>query len=236
MERITMGLKILSLDEGSTGLGLEKEDSFNNFVNSKTLFGRFKWRAIKFLVERIGFMPYMYFEREDINEAVVKKLLKHPEHLTAVLKWVEEIDHSVLPLLQEAKVLFEKIQKPKKRDSKLYRAFKIVGDQHTLGLDKKALAELHPGDTIEYTVNKPLSFSSYKEVTKAYGNVAVSVDYAKEDKRMFHITNEILIAAFMVADEATEIDQSFISERIFSYFESVFLPDGEPMTFTLLHK
>lgn len=229
-----MGLKVLSL-ENDLVAALEKEDTFDNMVKSKGIMGKIFWRSVKFLVGRIGFMPTMYFEREDLDDKVVYALLKHPKLLASVVKWIEEVDYSVVPDLREAKKVFERIQKPKKRDSKLYRAFNIKGDQQSLGLGNEN-KDVKPGEKFTWLVDKPLSFSSYDHVTQVYGKVRVTVDYAKEDKRMFHITNEILMAAIMSEEGATDIDASFQSERMFCYFESIFLPDGKSLEFTLQNK
>jgi hypothetical protein len=223
-------------DEQSFGLGLEREDTFNNFLKEKSLYRRFLWRGLEFLVNRIGYMPYAYFEREDVDEEIVQKLLKHERHLNAICKWIEDIDQEQLPMLREAKKLFEAIQKPKKRDNRLYRGLNLSFYEKLQGAEK-SLYSMRIGETFAATPDKAMSFSSFSDVSKAYGNVIVTVNYDRESKRMLHITNEVMVAMNMSDPEAPQtIDEVFAPGRRFSYFESVFLPDGKPLEFTLLKK
>lgn len=231
-----MPLKIIDLNSPHFGLGLEREDTFDNFVKEKPLLRRFLWRSLEVLVNRIGYMPYVYFEREDVDEEVIQKLLKYPKHLNAVLIWISEIDQEQLPMLREAKKIFDSIHKAKRRDSKLYRGLNLAFYEKLHGVDKR-LFSMRVGETFRVIPDRLISFSSYNEVTKAYGSIVVTVDYAREEKRMLHITNEVLVAALMCdPDFPTTIDEVFKSGRMFSYFESVFLPDGKPLEFTLLRK
>lgn len=220
-----MGLKVLQL-------GLEREGTWDDHKKSKGLFGRFLLKIAEVLISKLAYIPHHYFEKEDVDEDVVREMMKHPELLDAVMKWIEEIDYSQLPKLREAKKVFEAIQKPRTREL-LYRGFKMANGQQQLGLSKEGLATLSPGDEFKFVPTNLMSFTFQKAVTTPYGNVVVSVNYAKEKNRMFHITNEIMMACFMHVDKLTEFEDSY---RVFSYAESVFLPDSKPLTFTLLQK
>lgn len=232
-----MSLKVLSLDADPAWIAaLEKEDTFENDIKTKSFKERLIQKALRFLVKKLGAAPpAAFFEYSDIDPKVVQQLLDHPKHLDAVLRWIESIDYSVLPQLRDAKKVFERVQKPKQRDSKLYRAFDIHSGQQNLGLDRDN-KNVKPGEKFTYLVDKPMSFSSYHEVSKVYGKVMVTVDYSREDKRMFHITNEIFIACIMHAEKLDEVEDAFINGRMYSYFESVFLPDGKSLEFTLVAK
>lgn len=230
-----MGLKVLSL-ENDLVAALEKETTFNEHIKTESFVTRVVHKSLRFLIKKIGFMPpAVFFEKEDIDYKVVHKLLEHPELLDAILTWIEDIDYSVLPQLKEAKQVFEKIQKPRQRDAKLYRAFNINSGQQALGLEKNNKG-VKPGEKFTFLVDKPMSFSSYHDVSKVYGDVVVTVNYSKEDKRMLHITNEIFAATIMHSAKMREVDDVFIDGKMYSYFESVFLPDGKSLEFTLMNK
>lgn len=235
-----MGLKILKIDgynpTNSLRVALEKEDSFSNDIKSKSFVERFTQKALRYLIKKLGAaVPVMYFEYEDIDPKVVQQLLAHPELLEAVIKWIEEIDYSVLPKLVEAKKVFERIQRPKRRDSKLYRSFDLNSGQQTLGLDKEN-KNVKVGERFNFLPDRPLSFSAHHATTSTYGKNIVSIDYSKEDKRIFHITNEIFVAAIMHAEKFDKVEDAFVNGKMYSYFESVFLPDGKSLEFTLMSK
>lgn len=229
---------MINLDDpsGQFGLGLEKEATFKEMVKNASFFGKIGWGAVRFLVKRIGYMPEVYFEKEDVDEDVVKKLLKHPELLRAVQKWIEDTDYKLVPELKKAKKVFEAIHRPKKRGNILYRGFRMDIGQQTHGLGEK-LKEMKEGDKFTDTPEKLTSFSSYKETTHTFGNVIVSIDYGKEDHRLFHITNEIMVAYMMLDEAGDDIDAVFPKTgKVFGYFESVLIPDGKPLEMTLVAK
>lgn len=232
-------MKVLDLYDplGQSGLslGLEKEGTFEDLLKQKTFFGRIGLRFVKHLVGRVGYAPEVYFEKEDVDRDAVHALLAYPDLLEAVAKWIENNDYSQLPKLREAKKTFDRIHHPKKRGNQLFRGFDLDTGQQHHGLKDK-INDLKPGQKFQDVPQKLTSFSSYSETTKTYGKIMVSIDYAKEDKRLFHITNEVMVAYFMNEDGAKNFNEWFTGERIFSYFESVFLPDGKPLEFTLVHK
>lgn len=226
-------MKLINLDDPTFGLGLEKEAVLEELLDSQGVFGRFAWKMMGCMIKRVGFMPTMYFEREDVDEDVVRELMKYPDYLHAVMHWVENGDYKQVEQIRQAKKVFDRIYHPKKRDSLLYRGFSLGGGQQNLGLTDEALSTMNPGEEFTFLPDKLLSFSQYREITKSYGNVIVTIDCEREDNRVFHISNEVLVAAFM--EQST--DKVFRNEyRYFSYFESVFLPDGQPLKFKLLHK
>ena len=232
-------MKFLNLNNPhSFGLGLEEvtEPAFAEFTQTKTVLTRHMWRAAKFLMKKLGYMPYVFFKQGELDVAVVEEMLKHPELLVVVHDWVENNNKSQLPSLIEAKKVFEKIQKPPQHSDVLYRGFQTSSGQQTHGLDRAAIFDMSVGEKFEDTPGRAVSFSSNKEVARAYGNIIVTVNYAEEQKRMFHITNEVLVAAFMNADGNTEVEDTLKNEKLFSYFESIFLPDGKPLEFALLEK
>lgn len=249
-------MKILDLENPQNfGLGLERETKFEEFIKTKTFIARWLWRSAEFLVNKIGYMPYVFFEKEDLDQKAIEKLQQHPELLDVIYQWIENNDKSLLDDLKKAKKVFEHIQQPKRRDKFLYRGFGISSGQIVHGLDRPTLFDMDIGDKFEDTPNKPVSFSAYEEVAKAYGNIIVTVDYASVNKRMLHITNEVLIATAMMVDRRNGLDEKAINQayginghyfsaiglsasqgRYFSYFESVFLPDDKPLEFTLFKK
>lgn len=234
------------------GLGLEKETKFEEFVKTKTFIARWLWRSAEFLVNKLGYMPYVFFEKENLDRKVIDQLLQHPDLLDVIYQWVENNDKSLIDDLKKAKKVFERIQQPKRRSKVLYRGFGISSGQMVHGLDRPTLFDMKVGEKFEDTPSKPVSFSAFEEVAKAYGNIIVTVDYAREDKRMLHITNEILIATAMMVDRRNGLPENLIEQaygingnyfaasgltgRFFSYFESIFLPDGKPLEFTVFEK
>ena len=232
-------MKFLNLNNPiGFGLGLEEvtEPAFAEFAQTQTVLTRHMWRAAKFLMEKLGYMPYVFFKQGELDIAAVEGMLEHPELLSVVHDWIENNNKGHLDKLIEAKKVFEKIQQPPKHSDVLYRGFQTSSGQQTHGLDRQALYDMSVGDSFTDTPGRAVSFSSNKEVARAYGNIVVTVDYAKEQQRMFHITNEVLVATFMNADGHDQVEDTLKNEKLFSYFESIFLPDENPLEFTLLEK
>ncbi len=232
-------MKLLNLNSlNGFGLGLEEltEPTFAEFTQTKTVLSRHMWRSAKFLMEKLGYVPYVFFKQCELDIPAIEEMLKHPELLKVIHDWIENNNKGQLPSLIEAKKVFEKIQKPPKHSDVLYRGFQTSSGQQTHGLDRAALFDMSVGEKFTDTPGRAVSFSSNKEVARAYGNIIVTVNYAEEQKRMFHITNEVLVAAFMNADGDTEVVDTLKDEKLFSYFESIFLPDEKPLEFTLLEK
>jgi hypothetical protein len=232
-------MKLLDLDNRTGfGLGLEEltEPAFAEFAQADTVLTRHMWRAAKFLSDKLGYMPYVFFQQGSLNTDVVEGLLEHPKLLNTIHDWIENNNKGLLPELIEAKKVFEGIQKPPKCSNVLYRGFQTSSGQQTHGLDRMAIFDMLVGEKFSDTPARAVSFSSDKEVAHAYGNIIVTTSYAKEQSRMLHITNEVLLATFMNADGLTEMDDKLRNVRMFSYFESIFLPDGNPLEFTLLEK
>ena len=232
-------MKVLDLNNPKGfGLGLEEltEPAFAEFAQTQTVLTRHMWRAAKFLMEKLGYMPYVFFQHGELDVPAVEEMLKHPELLKVVHDWIENNNKGQLDSLIEAKKVFEKIQQPPKHSDVLYRGFQTSSGQQTHGLDRQTLHDMSSGDSFTDTPARAVSFSSNKEVARAYGNIIVTVDYAKERERMFHITNEVLVATFMNADGHDQVEDTLKNEKLFSYFESIFLPDEKPLEFTLLEK
>lgn len=232
-------MKLLNLNHpNGFGLGLEEvtEPAFAEFAQTQTVLSRHMWRSAKFLMEKLGYVPYVFFKQDELDIPAIEKMLKHPELLKVVHDWIENNNKNQLPSLIEAKKVFEKIQQPPKHSDVLYRGFQTSSGQQTHGLDRQALHDMNVGDTFTDTPGRAVSFSSNKEVARSYGNIIVTVNYAEEQKRMFHITNEVLVAAFMNADGDTEVKDTLKDEKLFSYFESIFLPDEKPLEFMLHEK
>ncbi|BAW19101.1 hypothetical protein [Ralstonia phage RP31] len=210
-----MGLKVLSLD-GQPGLGLEQEEVYDW---TKQLWDK--------LEDRVWSHPQVTFQKEDVDERIVRELIQHKELLEAVERWITVTDYSLLPKLREAKRVFEAIQPPPVRET-LYRGFSPKDRNHD-----EAIKALEVGETYSYTPNSMMSFSFHKGTVKDFGDTIVSVPYADVRDRMFHITNEIVMA-YMVRDIK---DFNLNSETKFPTFgESVFLPDGRAITLTMVSK
>ena len=219
-----MGLKVINLDYLPTfGLGMEKEEAYDEIYKSKGFFGRLLMK----LVGRVRYFPQVTFQKEDIDEEVVRELVKHKDLLDAVERWITYTDLSLLPKLKEAKKVFEAIQTPKRREL-LYRGF----PSSNKGPEEK-FKDIGVGDTYSYTPNKLMSFTFNRGTSEDFGDVVVSVEFDKEKDRMFHITNEIVLA-YLVRDVKS---YELVAEaKIPTFGESVFLPDGKPLRFTLQHK
>lgn len=229
-----MGLKVLEIvgynPTSSLKVALEKEETYQDIYNSKSTFGKLLMK----LISRIRYDPQVTFQKEDVDEEVIYKLLKHIDLLDVVEKWMYSADSNLLSQLLQAKKEFEKIQTPPNR-KKLYRGFSLKnsGQQH-LGLNSKEdLKNLKIGDTWSFTPDKPISFTFHQATAEDFGDVIVGIDFYKEKNRMFHITNEIVVA--FLAREAKDF---YISDKIKipTYGESIFLPDLKPLQVTLISK
>lgn len=208
-------------------LSLEKEATYAEVYKNSP----WKNKILLQFVKLFGYLPDLAFQKEDVDWKVVDKLLKHPELLKVTQEWVTDTKHDLLPQLKEAKRVFESIQRPTVHPQ-YFRGFTINPAQQTNGLDKK-YKKMALGEKWQNTPTKPVSFSWHKGTTKAYGNIIVSVDGAKNARRMLHITHEVIAATWKMDDAEFSPSDDF---HLFTYAESVFLPDEKPLEFTLVSK
>lgn len=210
-----------------TQLNLEKEASFDEVYKES----KWKKKILMRLIKLFGYTPQLAFQKEDVNLEIVDEMLKHPELLKAVDQWISETDYGLLDKLKEAKEVFEKIQPPANHQA-LYRGFTINVGQQNSGLTEH-YKKSQPGFKWSYVPEKPMSFSWHKGTTTVYGNIIVSAGYQKIASRCLHITHEMIMAMFKMDDENWDPEENFY---MFTYAESVFLPDGKPIEFTLVSK
>jgi hypothetical protein len=223
-----VALEALVLEE----LALEKEATFDEVYKKS---GWMKKIGMK-LVSLFGYVPDLAFQKEDVDMHVVQQILQHKELLQAVSDWISDTNYELLPKLHEAKKVFEAIQRPKPHPI-LYRGFKINPGQQNSGIAER-YKQMKPGDKWQHTPDKPMSFSWHQGTTRAYGDIIVSANYNALAKRCLHITNEMVAALFHL-DLDGNIDPNYEMKAeayIFTYAESVFLPDGKPIEFTLVSK
>ena len=223
-----VALEDLVLEE----LSLEKEATFDEVYKKSSWMKKIGFK----LVSLFGYMPDLAFQKEDVDMAVVEKMLQHQDLLQVVSNWISDTDYSLLPKLQEAKKVFEAIQKPKSHPI-LYRGFKINPGQQNSGIAER-YKQMKPGDKWDNTPENPMSFSWHQGTCRAYGDIIVSVNYARMASRCLHITNEMIAAMFHL-DMEGNLDPEYEMKAeayIFTYAESVFLPDGKPIQFTLVSK
>lgn len=210
-------------DPNNFGLGIEKEETYDEIYHAKGWIGRLVMK----LIGRVRYFPQVSFQKEDIDEKVIAELIKHNDLLRAVERWITHTDYTLLSTLQRAKKVFEAIQKPKPRQL-LYRGF----PSSNKGIEEK-FKELNVGESFTYVPDKMLSFSFHKGTTEDFGDVIVSVEYEKEKHRMLHITHEIVVA-YLVRDIPNfKLNDS---DKFPTFGESVFLPDGKPLTVTLVSR
>lgn len=216
----------LALEEFPFQLSLEKEATYDEVYKSSG----WKKKLIFRLVNLFGFIPDLAFQKTDVDMKIVEKILRHKDLLKAVEEWIEDCNYQLLPQLQEAKKVFEAIQKPPVH-SLLYRGFKIdTGQQNSL-VDQH-YKKMQVGARWEYTPDKPMSFSWHKGNTGSFGNIIVSAEGAKLTNRCLHLTHEVVMALLQMEGDWTPEDELYI----FTEAESVFLPDGKPIEFTLVKK
>jgi hypothetical protein len=188
------------------------------------------------LVSLFGYMPDLAFQKEDVDMAAVEKMLQHKELLNVVSEWISDTNYELVPKLHEAKKVFEAIKRPQAHPI-LYRGFKINPGQQNSGIAER-YKEMKPGDKWQFTPDKPMSFSWHQGTTRAYGDIIVSANYGALQRRCLHITNEMVAALFHLDFEGN-LDPAYEMKAeayIFTYAESVFLPDGKPIEFTLVSK
>lgn len=208
-------------------ISLEKEANFNEVYKE----AEWKKKILMRLVKLFGYTPQLAFQKEDVDMKIVEKMLRYKELLQAVDQWVSDTDYSLLDKLREAKKVFEAIQRPPNHPL-LYRGFKINPGQQNAGIEER-YKKAKPGDKWSYTPEKPMSFSWDKGTTYSYGNIIVSVEFTKLASRCLHITHELVYAMYKMDDENWDAADKFY---MFTYAESVFLPDGKPIEFTLVTK
>lgn len=212
-------------------LSLEKQATFDEVYKES---GWKKKIGMK-LVALFGYTPDLAFQKEDVDMAVVEKMLQHKELLQVVSDWISDTNYDLLPKLREAKRVFESIQRPKGHPI-LYRGFKINVGQQNSGIADR-YKKMQVGNKWQYMPDKPMSFSWHQGTTRAYGNIIVSAPGGLM-KRCLNITNEMVAALFHL-DFDGNIDPNYEMKAeayIFTYAESVFLPDGKPIEFTLVDK
>jgi hypothetical protein len=213
-------------------LALEKEATFDDVYKNSN----WKKKILFKLISLFGYLPDLAFQKEDLDMHVVEQLTKHVELLKAVESWISDTDYSLLPKLVEAKKVFEAIQRPKTHPV-LYRGFKINAGQQNSGV-KERYKKMQLGEKWEFTPDKPLSFSWHQGTTRAYGNIIVSAN-GHLAQRCLNITHEVVAAMLHTDPWDNKVDEDFkLDEQAhyFTYAESVFLPDGKPIEFTLVSK
>lgn len=215
-----------ALEEFPFSLSLEKEATYDEVYKSSN----WKKKILFQLVKLFGYTPDLAFQKSDVNQEVVDKMLRHKDLLKVVDEWISDTNYQLLPQLQEAKKVFEAIQRPPVH-SVLYRGFKINTGQQNSGIDAH-YKKMAPGAQWQYTPEKPMSFSWHKGTTKAYGNIIVTAEGSKLTKRCLHITHEMIMALFVDDGDWNPSDEQYM----FTYAESVFLPDNKPIEFTLFKK
>jgi hypothetical protein len=179
------------------------------------------------LAGRARYFPQVTFQKEDIDEHAVREMIKHAELLAAVERWIVHTDYAILPKLREAKKVFEKIQQPKSR-GKLFRGFPSSNKG-----PEAAFATVDVGQKAAYVPERMLSFTFNRGTSEDFGDIIVSVDFAREHARMFHITNEIVIAYLVRDAKNFELHES---AKFPTFGESVFLPDGKELEMTLVQR
>jgi hypothetical protein len=213
-------------------LALEKEATFDDVYKNSS----WKKKIIFKLIGLFGYLPDLAFQKEDVDMKVVEQMLKYPKLLRAVENWISDTDYKLLPQLQEAKRVFESIQRPKQHPI-LYRGFKINTGQQNSGIAQR-YKKMQPGEKWNFTPDQPMSFSWHQGTTRAYGNIIVSAN-GNLAKRCLNITNEVIAAMLHIDLVDDKVDEDFqMNEQMhyFTYAESVFLPDGKPIEFTLVAK
>jgi hypothetical protein len=202
-------------------ISLEKEVAYDETYQSKGTFGK----MLMWLAGRAKYFPQVTFQKEDIDEHAVREMIKHSELLGAVERWITHTDPAMVPQLREAKRVFEAIQTPKPRNM-LYRGFPSSNRGPEEGFKTLSI-----GEKFSYIPEKPLSFTFNQGTSEDFGDLIVGVKYAHEESRMFHITNEIVIAYLVRHMKDFELHDT---ADFPTFGESVFLPDGKPLEMTLI--
>lgn len=228
-----VSLEQLVLEERDLpAVALEKEATLDEVYRNSGWMKKISFK----LVSLFGYMPDLAFQKEDVDMKAVEQMLRHKDLLHAVSEWIADTDYKLLPKLHEAKKVFEAIKKPKGHPI-LYRGFKINPGQQNTGIAER-YKQMKPGEKWPFTPENPMSFSWHQGTCRAYGDIIVSANYGALANRCLHITNEMVAAMFHL-DFNGDIDPNYEMKAeayIFTYAESVFLPDGKPIEFTLVSK
>lgn len=197
---------------------------------------KLKVRLLTKLANVFGFVPQYTFEDSDIDFKLVEKYLKHKDLLKVIDEWVWNTNHDLLPLLKKAKKTFDTFDKSKVYP-KYYRGFNLGTGQQDLNLSVKGWfgpkirKDVKVGDKLKFIPDKPLSFTHHRPDADNFGKIIISINGPSNNSRLLHITNECIVA-LMIMD-----DPDYRSKRLTSYYvtyaESVLLPDGNPIEFTV---
>lgn len=213
-------------------ISLEKEMSLTDRLKNQ----EFKVRFLTKAANVFGFTPQFTFEDEDVDDAVVRTLLKNKKYLVIIDEWILDSSYELLPELIKAKEVLNSITKPKKH-TKYFRGFNIDENQQTFDLATKKWfgtrlrKDIKVGGKLEFTPTAPVSFTHFQPYAKFFGKVIISVDGLKYHNRFLHITNELVIALKELDDKDFRT-KAWVNYHV-SEAESLFLPDGKPLEFTI---
>lgn len=210
-------------------IAMEREMDFDDRIGGKPLGHH---TLIKFL-GLFAQLPKLSFDEEDVNRSVVKQLLKYPKELKTLEAWIIETDYDLLDDMRKAMRVLMPICRPP-RYAKYYRGIGMHEGQQTHGLvedhwfhggRKKEHVEV--GMTFQDEPKFPTSFTYHQPTADLYGKMVLSIDGNRNHNRLLHITKELDVALL-------ELDPSDHPLGFFaSYGESIYLPDGQPLEFTI---
>lgn len=192
----------------------------------------------KLLIGAIGLFAYIpehTYDKEDVDQAIVAKYLKHPDILKLIDDWVLEPKQEYVEKLIAANRVIRSIQ-PVGNYPKLYRGFSPTNtDQERLGLNVKTWwggekgKKAQPGAKFKAASERALSFTHHKATASKFGNYVVSIDPNHYRDHLLDISYE-LCYAIMQNDPATK-DRKF--PYYVSYGELILLPTGKEIEFTI---
>lgn len=188
------------------------------------------------LLSKLGVMPKLTFDETDIDLEIVEKLLKHKKALQFIDEWIWEPYQEFSSDFDKYKNLINSITNAP-HVPYYYRGFDIKGEQNYMGLGeiKKFLfikyqskKDFKVGDTFTITTDKLTSFTYFEPTANDFGKIVIKVKGRELYSRALHITPNVIYALQKMSGYEKS-KTGFFSH----YGESVFVPDGKPITFQI---
>lgn len=119
-------------------------------------------------------------DESTLDQSRLKRYNQHPEMIELLDDWILSPDADLLEKLRPYVKKFESIARLRV-GTKLYRGFDATSSyQDTMGLSKKKflfneVLKHDVGDSFNYVISKPLSFSTDIDIARAFGKTVVEL-------------------------------------------------------------
>ncbi|EOC8262252.1 sulfurtransferase TusA family protein [Salmonella enterica subsp. enterica serovar Anatum] len=180
--------------------------------------------------EIIKFLP---IDLRNVNWAIVNKYSAYPNLMELAAKWNIQADYELAEELKPLKILVDRLQ-PVHRHQKtiLYRGVfpdTMKEEWNIFDVPIASIRKMKPGETMEMTLDFPVSFTDTPNIARRFGNVLIRYDATPHIGEYLRFTDELQVAMFQFLTGSARIDERE-DNVLLSQREYVSLPSA-PITF-----